>query len=72
MKILTGKDKLMYERLHSVVTDYYGFLKYLQSFPDDLERDCKTIKITRRNLQHQLSQITSTLDGYNDYLLKSN
>lgn len=70
MKILTGKDKLIYERLVSIANDYSGFLQQLSNTPDKIGMDYKEIKVTRYQLDSMLGEVRATLKGYNDYWLK--
>ena len=69
MKILTGKDKLIYERLLLITHTSMGFLNQLSNYPEKLGCDYKEVKITRHQLDSMKSDIRSTLEGYNDHNL---
>ena len=66
MRILTGKDKLLFERYESIVSDYGQVLSQLKAHHNG---DNNTVKITRQLIDSLIVDLKTNIKGINDYLL---
>lgn len=66
MRILTGKDKLLFERYESIASTYNQLLYQLKIQHNG---ENNTVKITRHLIDSLIVDLKTNIKGINDYLL---
>ena len=72
MKILTGKDKLAFQRLETATDRAMCYLKSIRGHHDKLNPYLIQYKCTIYEIDRQIQDLNSMLKGYQDYLLGEN